>query len=93
MPQQAVNRDPKGNATVMLVAPNGQAVQRTVKADRSQGAFWVVTDGLKAGDKVITQGLSKLRPGGTIKAVPADTREVLQPPQGKGQQPAQGKGG
>ncbi len=84
VPQQAVNRDPKGGATVMIVGPNNKAVQRSVTAERAQGVFWVVTDGLKAGDKVITQGLAKVMPGGDIKAVPANTKEVIQAPQGKG---------
>ena len=93
VPQQAVNRDPKGGATVMLVGPNNKAIQRNVKADRAQGAYWVITAGLKAGDKVITQGLSKVMPGGQIKAVPANTKEVIQAPQGKDKQSGQAKGG
>ena len=95
VPQQGVTRDAKGNATLMVVGPNNQAVQRDVVADRAQGKFWVVTKGLNAGDKVIVQGLSKLRPGGQIKAVPANTPERIVAPQnaGEGKSGGQAKGG
>jgi membrane fusion protein (multidrug efflux system) len=73
VPQQAVSRDPQGNATVLVVGPNNRAVQRKVMADRTQGAFWVVTGGLNPGDKVITQGLGRARPGQPVKPVPAST--------------------
>jgi membrane fusion protein, multidrug efflux system len=61
VPQTAIARDPKGNATLYVVGPGDRAVQRTVKADRTQGQFWVVTEGLNSGDRVITQGLGRLQ--------------------------------
>lgn len=61
VPQPAVTRGPKGDASVYVVTPDNHAVQRTVTADRVQGASWVVTAGLKPGDKVVTQGLGKLQ--------------------------------
>ena len=99
VPQQAVSRDAKGNATVSVVDPGNKAVVRTVKADRTQGQFWVVTQGLNPGDHVITQGLSKLKPGQPINPVPANTPQRIQaPPQGQGAKPGakpgtQGKAG
>ncbi|WP_241656562.1 efflux RND transporter periplasmic adaptor subunit [Sphingomonas oligophenolica] len=84
VPQQAVSRDPKGNATVIVVGPGNKAIQKTVKADRAQGGYWVVTEGLVPGEKVITQGLSKLQQGQPIKPVAADTPERIQPPQAAG---------
>lgn len=89
VPQQAVARDPKGNATIFLVGPNNHAVQRTIVADRTQGAFWVVTQGLKAGDRVITQGLAGVKPNQAIRPVPANAPQRVGAP-GKG---AGGKGG
>ena len=80
VPQQAVSRDAKGDATVMLVGPNNAAVQRTVTTTGSQGPYWIVTAGLNAGDKVITQGLGMLRPGAPIKPVPANTPQRVQAP-------------
>ena len=96
VPQPAVSRDPKGNATVIVVGPGNKAVQKTVTADRAQGAYWVVTKGLNPGDKVVTQGLSKLQPGQPINPVPSDTPEKLVPPQkqgGGGGAQAKGKAG
>jgi membrane fusion protein, multidrug efflux system len=87
VPQEAVGRTPQGDASVMLVGPGGKAAFRKVKADRTMGRYWVVTGGLRPGDKVITQGLARLRPGAPIQAVPANTPQRVQPP------PQGGKGG
>ncbi len=45
VPQQAISRDPKGNATLFHRRPERQGLQKTVKAERRKGAYWVVTDG------------------------------------------------
>jgi len=80
VPQQAVTRDPKGNATLFVVGPGNRAVQRTVVADRTQGQYWVVTQGLAPGEKVITQGTANLRDGAPIKPVPANAPQKVQAP-------------
>jgi membrane fusion protein (multidrug efflux system) len=80
VPQQAVSRDPKGNATVWIVGPGNKAVQRTVDAVRTQGAYWVVTSGLASGDKVITQGTQALIPGSPLKPVPQNAPQRVQAP-------------
>ena len=94
VPQAGVSRDAKGAATVYIVGANNKAVQRAVTADRTQGAFWVVTSGLKPGDKVIVQGLAKLKPNADIKPVPANTAQrIAAPPKDQqGGSPSQ-KGG
>jgi membrane fusion protein (multidrug efflux system) len=71
VPQQAVTRDPKGNATLFVVGPGNRAVQRTVVATRTQGPYWVVTEGLAAGEKVITEGAGNLHDGDRIRPAPA----------------------
>lgn len=71
VPQQGVARDPRGQAIVMLVGADDKALQQTVQADRTVGDKWLVADGLKAGDKVIVEGLGRIKPGQTIKPVPA----------------------
>ena len=73
VPQQAVSRDPRGTATLWVVGPGNTAVQRTVVAERTDGANWVVTQGLGTGEKVITQGVGNLREGAKVKPVPAGT--------------------
>jgi membrane fusion protein (multidrug efflux system) len=71
VPQQAVTRDPKGTATLFVVGPGNRAVQRTVVATRTQGPYWVVTEGLAAGEKVITEGAGSLHDGDRIRPSPA----------------------
>lgn len=76
VPQGALSRDPRGGATVMVL--NGNKVEiRKVTADRTIGDQWVVTDGLKAGDRLITQGLGKVRPGQQVVAVPDSTPQGI----------------
>jgi membrane fusion protein (multidrug efflux system) len=83
VPQQAISRDPQGNATLFVVGPGNRAVQRTVVTARTQGPYWVVTQGLAPGEKVITQGTANLKDGAQIKPVPASTpQKVKAPPPG-----------
>lgn len=83
VPQPAITRDPKGNATLWVVGPGNRAVQRVVVTDRTQGPYWVVTQGLAPGEKVITQGTANLRDGAQIKPVPASSpQRVKAPPPG-----------
>jgi len=100
VPQPAVTRDPQGRATLYIVGPNNKAVQRQVTAERTQGQDWVVTSGLRQGDRVITQGLAKVTPGQALKPVSADTPQRVQPPspeqmekQGEGKGKSGGGGG
>ena len=83
VPQQAIARDPQGNATLFVVGPGNRAVQRTVVTARTQGPYWVVTQGLAPGEKVITQGTANLKDGAQIKPVPASApQKVKAPPPG-----------
>jgi membrane fusion protein, multidrug efflux system len=70
-PQQAVSRNPRGEATVYVVGPGNVAVMRTIQADRTVGDKWLVTSGLAAGDRVITEGLDRVRPNQPVRPVPA----------------------
>jgi membrane fusion protein (multidrug efflux system) len=87
VPEQALSRDPLGNATVWIVGRTNKAVQKTVIADRTQGANWVVTSGLQPGDKIITQGTGNLRPNETVQPVSASAPQRIQAPPGKSSQP------
>ena len=57
-----MTRDPKGEATVMVVDGENKVEPRTVKAAQSLGDEWLVTAGLAAGDRVIVEGLQKVKP-------------------------------
>lgn len=79
VPQAGVQHDAKGNATVLLVGPNNKVVQKVITADRTQASNWVVTAGLKPGDRVITQGTLNARDGATVHPVQAGTPDQLGP--------------
>jgi membrane fusion protein (multidrug efflux system) len=67
IPQAAVSRDPKGHATVFVVGANGKAELRPIAVSQTVGDKWLVTSGLKPGDRVIVEGLQKVHPGGAVK--------------------------
>ena len=69
VPQQAVSRDPRGNAVALVVAADGTVQSRQLRADRAIGSQWLVSEGLAAGDRVIVEGLQRVRPGAPAKAV------------------------
>ena len=70
-PQQGISRDARGRATAMVVGANNKAELRQVETDRAVGDKWIVTKGLKAGDRLIVEGLVNLRPGTVVKPGPA----------------------
>ncbi|HQL98795.1 MAG TPA: efflux RND transporter periplasmic adaptor subunit, partial [Smithella sp.] len=73
VPQQAVSRDPKGNPLTLTVDKEGKVQQKPLTLDRAIGSEWLVSSGLEPGDKVIVEGMLKVKPGIPVKAVPFDT--------------------
>ena len=69
VPQAAVTRDAKGAAEVFVVGPGDKAILRKVTAENTLGGDWIVTAGLQDGDRLITQGLGKVRPNQVVKPV------------------------
>ncbi|MCZ7635446.1 MAG: efflux RND transporter periplasmic adaptor subunit [Verrucomicrobia bacterium] len=89
IPQQTVSRDPKGNPLVLLVNEEGKVEQRTLVLDRALGDQWLVSSGLVPGDRVIAEGIQKVRPGVTVKAVPFEAkRPPARPPAALATSPA-----
>lgn len=70
-PQQGISHDPKGDATALVVGAGDKVEPRTLVADRAIGDRWLVTRGLSAGDRLIVEGLNKVRPGMTVRPVEA----------------------
>ncbi|EDW0108523.1 efflux RND transporter periplasmic adaptor subunit [Salmonella enterica] len=68
VPQQGVTRTPRGDAMVMVVNDKNQVEARNVVAAQAIGDKWLISEGLKPGDKVIVSGLQKARPGVQVKA-------------------------
>lgn len=89
IPQRGVTRNPKGDALVMVVGAEEKVEPRPIKVVRTVGDSWLVSDGLKAGDRVILEGLQKARPGTQVKAVPFGSAPAAPP--GGAPQPAAAK--
>jgi len=70
VPQEAVQRDRKSNPFVLVVNQEQKVEVRPVVLDRAIGDKWLVASGLSPGDRVIVEGIVKVRPGMTVKEVP-----------------------
>jgi membrane fusion protein (multidrug efflux system) len=70
IPQQAVSRDPKGNPVALIVDSAGKVAPRMLSLDRAIGDQWLVPTGLSPGDRVIVEGMQRVRPGAAVKEVP-----------------------
>ncbi len=66
VPQQAVTRDTTGRASVLMVDANSKVERRSVSLDAAVGNRWMVTAGLAVGDRVIVDGLQRIRPGDLV---------------------------
>ncbi len=79
VPQRGVTRNPAGNAMVMVVGAEEKVEPRIIKAERTIGENWLVSEGLKTGDRVILEGIQKARPGTPVKAVPFGSKPEAAP--------------
>lgn len=66
VPQQAVTRTPTGQATAMVVGADNKVESRNLTTEQAIGDKWLVTDGLKDGDRVITTGVQRAKAGATV---------------------------
>lgn len=82
VPMRAVSRDERGNPTILVVGADGKLQLRQLTTPRSVGQAWLVTAGLKSGEKVVVEGAQNLRPGTPVNAIPIQSGEPL------GSQPA-----
>ena len=71
VPQQAISRNPHGDAVVLVLGDGNKAETRTLATGPAVGDQWVVTGGLKPGERVIVDGLQKVRPGTVVQPVAA----------------------
>ncbi|VGO21137.1 efflux RND transporter periplasmic adaptor subunit [Pontiella sulfatireligans] len=72
VPQQCVSRTQKGEPYMLIVDAEGKVAQRMLSLDRAIGDRWLVSSGLDSGDRVIIEGVQRVRPGVSVKAVPFD---------------------
>lgn len=79
VPQQGVARDPKGHTTALVVGADDKVEARAVEVSRAIGDKWLVEGGLVAGDRVIVEGLQKVRPGAPVQATEAGATPAAAP--------------
>jgi membrane fusion protein (multidrug efflux system) len=68
VPQRAVLRTPRGEPMAFVVNAEGVVEQRMLRASRSVGNDWLVTEGVTAGDRVVIEGLQRIRAGARVQA-------------------------
>jgi RND family efflux transporter MFP subunit len=68
VPQLGVTHDQKGDPTALVVGADSKVELRKLVTDRAIGDKWLVTSGVRAGDRVIVEGLQFAKPGTTVKA-------------------------
>ncbi len=69
VPQRGVSRDPRGLATALFVTADNKVEQRTIVVSQTRGPDWIVEKGVNDGDRLIVDGLQKIRAGVTVKPV------------------------
>jgi membrane fusion protein (multidrug efflux system) len=69
IPQQSVARDAKGNPFSLIVTDDGRVEMRMLTLDRAIGDQWLIASGLEPGDRVMVEGMLKVRPGAAVKPV------------------------
>lgn len=74
VPQRAVTRDPKGQATALTVDADNKVQPKAVQVSRTMGDQWLVESGLAKGDRVIVEGVQKVQPNMTVDAAEAGTQ-------------------
>lgn len=73
VPQSAVTRNTKGEATALVVGAESKVELRVLQTERAIGNEWLIRSGLKIGDRLIIENLQRIRPGAPVKPVPATT--------------------
>ena len=86
IPQAAITRTPTGQAIAMLVGADGKVAPRPVTTSGSQGSNWIVTEGLNPGDRVIVDGIAKVKPEQQVVVKPYQPNAAA--PQGAAPQAA-----
>ncbi|RXT71126.1 efflux RND transporter periplasmic adaptor subunit [Pseudomonas syringae] len=71
IPQVGITHDQSGRPIALVVGPDDKVSQAVLTTAGTRGSDWVVTSGLKPGDRVIVEGTGKVRPGALVKTVPA----------------------
>ncbi|CAN2536248.1 Multidrug+resistance+protein+MexA [Methylocapsa aurea] len=76
IPQQAVSRNTHGDATVLLLADDNKASLRIIQTGQAIGDRWIVIGGLRAGERVIVDGLQNIRPGDLVQPIAVEDAAI-----------------
>lgn len=87
VPQQGVTRDAAGNASVLLVGAENKVERRRIQVGDAVGNRWLGTGGIQTGERVVVDGLQRVKVGDTVQPV-----EVQVQPQGQGPARPQAQG-
>jgi len=71
VPQQGVTHDAQGNPTALILGNDQKVALRQLSVNRAIGDQWLIDGGLQVGDRVIVDGLQRVKPGGTAQVMPA----------------------
>lgn len=77
VPQQAIIRDSRGVATAWVLKADNTVELRDLQTLRTVGNAWLVGKGIEAGDKVVTEGLQRLKPGAQVKPTEASNVDLV----------------
>ncbi|SUD31468.1 RND family efflux transporter MFP subunit [Pseudomonas fluorescens] len=77
VPQQAIIRDSRGVATAWVLKADNTVELRDLQTLRTVGNSWLVGKGIEAGDKVVTEGLQRLKPGTQVKPTEASNVDLV----------------
>ena len=78
VPQRGVSHNNRGEATVLVLDENDTVSERVVTAGRAIGGEWLITAGLSPGERVVLDGLQKIKPGAVVKPVPAAEQQLAE---------------
>jgi membrane fusion protein, multidrug efflux system len=98
LPGQAIQHNPRGDSSVLVVGADNKVVSRPVTTQGMQGDNWIITKGISPGDKVVIEGANNAKPGATVRPVeatgkPAESALITPPSKEAMEQASKGKGG
>ncbi|AVQ92389.1 efflux RND transporter periplasmic adaptor subunit [Citrobacter freundii] len=71
VPQQGITHNEQGKATALILDQENVVQLREINAVKAVGNQWLVTAGLRPGDRVIVSGLQRIRPGSKARVLPS----------------------
>jgi RND family efflux transporter MFP subunit len=77
VPERAV-AELQGNNFVWVITPDNKAIQRPVKVDRQIGEKLLIAEGLKAGDRIVVEGLQKVRDGALVNPMTKEEMKMAE---------------